>query len=206
MKKLIAATIPGLLLTCAGRSDTVNFDDVGAGKLPAHWTGSEAGKGESRWAVIADDSAPSKPNALKKSGEAACAVLIKKDTSIKDGFVEVKFNAVSGNDDRAGGIIWRCQDADNYYIACANALENSITIYYTLNGSLTEMQSAQMKVSSKQWHTLRVDFRGPHSTVSLDGKKAIEWDDETFRDAGKIGLWSKADSVTLFDNFTYGGK
>jgi hypothetical protein len=206
MKRLIAATLTGFLLAYASRAETINFDDVGVGKLPAHWTGSEAGKGESRWAVVADDSAPSKANVLKQSGEATYAVCIKEDTSIKDGFVEVKFKPVSGNEDRAGGIIWRCQDADNYYSACANALENSVTIYHTIDGSPTEMQRAEIKVVPKQWHILRVDFRGPHFTVSLDGKKAFEWDDETFRDAGKIGLWTKADSVTLFDDFTYSGR
>jgi hypothetical protein len=206
MKRFTAATLTGLLLVCASRAETVNFDDVEAGKLPPHWTGSEAGNGESRWAVVTDDSAPSKPKVLKQSGEATYVVFIKKDTSFKDGFVEVKFKPISGNEDRAGGIIWRCQDADNYYVACANALENNVTIYHLIDGSPTELQSAEMKVSSKQWHTLRVDFRGSHFKVSLDGKKAIEWDDETFRDAGKIGLWIKADSVTLFDDFTYGGK
>ena len=63
-----------------------------------------------------------------------------------------------------------------------------------------------MKVASNEWHNIRVDFQGKHFTVTLDGKKAIEWDDETFRDAGKVGVWTKADSVTLFDDFSYGAK
>jgi hypothetical protein len=206
MKRLIAAALTGLLLACANHAETVNFDDVEVGKLPPHWTGTKTGKGESRWAVVADDSAPSKPNVLKQSGEATYPVCIKEDTSIKDGFVEVKFKPVSGNEDRAGGIIWRCQDADNYYIARANALEDNVTIYHTIQGHRTEKRRTDMKVTSNQWHTLRVDFVGSHFTVSLDGKKAIEWDDETFKDAGKIGLWTKADSVTLFDDFTFGTK
>jgi hypothetical protein len=206
MKRLTAAALTSFLLAYANRAETVNFDDLGVGKLPPHWAGTETGKGESRWAVVADDSAPSKPNVLKQSGDATYSVFIKKDTSIKDGFVEVKFKPFSGNEDRAGGIIWRCQNADNYYIACANALENSVTIYHTIDGFPTDMQRVEMKVISKQWHTLRVDFQGSHFTVSLDGKKAIQWDDEAFRDAGKIGLWTKADSATLFDDFTYGGK
>jgi hypothetical protein len=61
-----------------------------------------------------------------------------------------------------------------------------------------------MKVASPQWHTLRVDFKGKRFTVTFDGKKAIEWEDETFTNAGKVGLWTKADSVTLFDDFNYG--
>ncbi len=123
-----------------------------------------------------------------------------------DGFVEVKFKPIAGKEDQAGGVIWRLQDANNYYIARANALENNVTIYHTIKGKRTEKKRANMKVASGQWHTLRVDFSGNHFTVTFDGSKAIEWDDDTFRNAGKVGVWTKADSVTEFDDFTYGSK
>ena len=127
-------------------------------------------------------------------------------TSVQDGFVEVKFKPISGREDQAGGVVWRLKDANNYYIARANALEDNVTIYYTVNGRRTEKKRASMKVASNQWHTLRVDFQGRHFTVTYDGKKALEWDDDTFKDAGKVGVWTKADSVTLFDDFAYGTK
>ena len=120
--------------------------------------------------------------------------------------MEVKFKPVSGKEDQAGGIIWRCQDADNYYIARANALEDNVTIYHTIKGRRTEKRRTEMKVASNQWHTLRVDFQGSHFTVTFDGKKAIDWDDSKFPDAGKVGVWTKADSVTVFDDFSYGAK
>ena len=127
-------------------------------------------------------------------------------SKIQDSFVEVKFKPVAGKEDQAGGVIWRAKDSDNYYITRANALEGNVTIYHIIKGKRTEKKRTNMKVTSNQWHTLRVDFQGNRFTVTFDGKKAIEWDDETFKDAGKVGVWTKADSVTLFDDFTYGSK
>jgi hypothetical protein len=196
----------GTLAVSSVIAETVNFDDFRTGAPPPGWTATQTGKGEARWAVVADDSAPSKPNVLKQSGQAAYPVCIKDETSLKNGFVEVKFKPLSGKEDQAGGVLWRCKDADNYYIARANALENNVTIYHTIKGKRTEKKRADMKVSSNEWHTLRVDFQGSHFTVALDGKKALEWDDDTFKEAGKVGVWTKADSVTLFDDFTYGSK
>jgi hypothetical protein len=130
-------------------------------------------------------------------------VCIKDDTSLKDGIVEVKFKPISGKEDQAGGLIWRARDANNYYIARANALEDNVTIYHTVNGRRSEKKRTNMKVATGEWHTLRVDFQGNHFTVEFDGKKAIDWTDDTFKEAGKVGVWTKADSVTLFDDFTY---
>ena len=88
----------------------------------------------------------------------------------------------------------------------ANALENNVTIYHTIKGKRTEKKRTKMEVASAQWHTLRVDFNGNHFIVTFDGKKALEWNDDTFKDAGKVGVWTKADSVTLFDDFAFGSK
>ncbi len=194
------------LITGIASAETVNFDDLKPGAPPPGWTATKTGSGEAKWAVVADESAPSKPNVLKQSGEATYPVCFKDDTSLKDGFVEVKFKPISGKEDRAGGVIWRCQDADNYYIARANALEDNVCIYHTIKGKRTEKKRTEIKVSSNEWHTLRADFKGSEFVVTFDGKKAIEWNDKTFKDAGKVGVWTKADSVTLFDDFSYGGK
>jgi hypothetical protein len=187
-------------------ADTVNFDNFKIGAPPPGWTATRTGSGDARWTIEKDDTAPSKPNVLKQSGQATFPVCIKDDTSLKDGFVEVKFKALSGKVDQAGGVIWRAKDANNYYVARANALEDNVAVYYTVNGRRTERKRIGMQVALNQWHTLRVDFRGNHFTVTLNGKKTIEWDDDTFKDAGKVGLWTKADSITLFDDFTYGVK
>jgi hypothetical protein len=205
MKTLSLTIIAMTMATGFAIAETVNFDDVQTGASPAGWTATQTGSGAAKWAVEKDNSAPSKPNVLKQSGQATFPVCFKNDTSIKDGFVEVKFKPVAGKEDQAGGVIWRLQDANNYYIARANALENNVTIYHTIKGKRTEKKRAKMQVSSGAWHTLRVDFSGNHFTVTFDGKKALDWDDNTFKDAGKVGVWTKADSVTLFDDFTYGG-
>src|SRR5437762_11447292 len=135
MKTLLAVM---LTIVSAAVADTVNFDDAQAGKAPTGWTATQTGKGEAKWTIEKDDTAPSKPNVLKQSGEATYPVCIKDDTRIKDGFVEVKFKPVSGKEDRAGGLVWRAKDSDNYYIARANALEDNVTIYHTVKGKRTE--------------------------------------------------------------------
>src|SRR5947209_8107808 len=108
------------LLTTAANAETVNFDDTKTGALPAGWIAGVTGKGNPKWTVEADASAPSKPNVLKQSGDGTYPWCVKKDVSLKDGFVEVKFKPVSGKEDEAGGIVWRWQDGDNYYITRAN--------------------------------------------------------------------------------------
>ena len=208
---LIQAAIIGLALasqSATQHSDDqrVTFDTAEVGKPPSGWTATQTGTGQARWTVERDDTAPSKPSVLKQSGQATYPVALKDDTSIADGYVEVKFKALSGREDQAGGVVWRAKDANNYYIARANALENNVTIYHTINGRRTEKMRARMTVASNQWHTLRVDFQGNHFVVVFNGQKALEWDDETFKDAGRVGVWTKADSVTEFDDFTYASK
>ena len=206
MKKSLFALGVMTTATALAGTETVNFDNMKTGAAPAGWTATQTSSGKAKWTVENDGSAPSKPNVLKQSGQATFPICFKNDTNIKDGFVEVKFKPVAGREDQAGGVIWRLQDANNYYIARANALENNVTIYHTIKGKRTEKKRANMKVASGQWHTLRVDFNGNHFTVKFDGKKAIEWDDDTFKDVGKVGVWTKADSVTEFDDFSYASK
>jgi hypothetical protein len=194
------------MLAVTAYGDTINFDNETPGTLPPHWVGTQTGRGTAKWTVEKADDAPSKPNVLKQSGEATFPVCIKDDTKLKDGFIEVKFKPVAGKEDQAGGVIWRCKDADNYYVARANALEGNVTIYHTIGGKRVAFKSAKTKVASGVWHTLRVDFQGSHFTVTFDGTKVIEADDTSFSDAGKVGVWTKADSVTLFDDFSFAGK
>jgi hypothetical protein len=206
MKTFAAIVLVSSFAATITFADVMNFDDLKPGTLPPGWTATQTGKGHAKWEVVTDESAPSKPNVLKQAGEATYPVCIKNDTSLKDGFVEVRFKAISGKEDQAGGMIWRCKDSNNYYVARANALEDNVCIYHTIKGKRTEKKRAELKVAANEWHTLRVDFQANHFTVSLDGKKALEWDDDTFTDSGKVGVWTKADSVTLFDDFSYGAK
>ncbi len=206
MKSIVTLLMAAWLLASAVHSATISFDDAKAGMAPPGWTVTKTGSGNPKWVVETDDTAPSKPNVLKQSGEATYPICIKEGTDLKDGYVEVKFKPVSGKEDQAGGVIWRARDADNYYIARANALEDNVTIYHTINGRRVSFKNVNLPVKSGEWHTLRVDFNGTKFTVTFDGRKVIEATDDSFADAGKVGVWTKADSVTLFDDFSYGSK
>jgi hypothetical protein len=194
------------LATATTLAAILDFDKASVGQPPPGWTATQTGSGTAKWTIERDETAPSRPNVLKQSGTATYPVCFNNEAMLKDGFVEVKFKPISGKEDQAGGLVWRLKDANNYYIARANALENNVTIYHTINGRRTEKKRAGMKVPASVWHTLRVDFAGSHFQVSYDGQPALEWDDETFKDAGKVGVWTKADSVTSFDDFNYGSK
>jgi hypothetical protein len=205
LTKLLLVIVGPMSITMA-QAQTINFDNLKVGDPLSGWTATRTGTGQAKWTIERDDTAPSKPNVLKQSGQATYPVCLKNDTNLKDGFVEVKFKPISGKEDQAGGLIWRAKDPDNYYVARANALEDNVTIYHTIRGRRTEKKRANMKVATNQWHTLRVDFQNNHFAVTFDGKKALEWDDDTFKDPGMVGVWTKADSVTAFDDFTYGSK
>lgn len=164
--------IPFLVAYATALADTVNFDGAKICALPSQWLGTQTGSGAAKWAVEKADDAPSKPNVLKQSGEATFLVCIKEDTNIKDGFVAVKFKPISGKEDQAGGVLWRCRDKDNYYIARANALEDNVTIYHTIKGQRVGFKSANETVKSGVWHTLRVDFEGNNFAVNFDGKRS----------------------------------
>src|SRR5205809_3329326 len=206
MKASLFTMMVTTMATALAAAETVNFDDMKVGAPPPGWTATQTGSGSAKWSVEKDDSAPSKPNVLKQSGQASFPVCIKNDTSLKDGFVEVKFKPVAGKEDQAGGVIWRVQDANNYYISRANALEDNVTIYHTINGKRVAFKNINTKVTSGVWHTLRVNFAGNKFTVTFDGSKVIDATDESFANVGKVGVWTKADSVTEFDNFTYGAR
>jgi hypothetical protein len=198
---IAAATI---FATTAAFAETINFDTDKPGALPSGWQQGVTGKGTPKWAVQTDGGAPSKPNVLQQSGSGTFPWCVMPKTAVENGFVEVRFKSISGREDQAGGVIWRCKDADNYYIARANALEDNVCIYHTVNGRRVEKKRINTKVAAGKWHTFRVDFKDNYFVVTFDGKKAFGWKDDTFKDAGKVGLWTKADSTTLFDDFSYG--
>src|SRR5258708_10221780 len=112
----------------------ISFETSQIGAAPEGWTATLTGSGDPKWTVESDETAPSKSKVLKQSGRATYPLLLKNDTSIKDGFVEVKFKAIGGSQDRAAGIVWRAKDANNYYVTRANALEDNVVLYKTVNG------------------------------------------------------------------------
>ena len=145
------------ILASVALGQTVNFDNLQTGAPPPGWTATKTGSGAPKWSIEKDDTAPSKPNVLKQSGEATYPVCIKDDTSIKDGFVEVKFKPISGKEDQAGGLIWRAKDSDNYYIARANALEGNVRFYRVVAGSRMQLASAKNYAGTPLLKSLRED-------------------------------------------------
>src|SRR5260370_41400347 len=134
MKALSLKIMTMTMAKAVAIAQTVNFDDMKTGAPPPGWTATQTGSGTAKWAIEKDDSAPSKPNVLKQSGQATFPVCIKNDTNLKDGLVEVKFKPVAGKEDQAGGVIWRAKDSNNYYIARANALEVTVGVSKTVDG------------------------------------------------------------------------
>jgi hypothetical protein len=189
----------------AGVSFTYNFDSDAVGDMPAKFHGARTGNGaESKWLVMADPTAPSKPNVVAQTStdttDYRFPLLIADEGSFKDLELSVRFKPVSGEVDRAGGLVFRLKDANNYYIVRANALEDNYRLYHVVGGNRRQFAGANFKVTSGEWHELRVEAVGNKIICYYDGAKKIEATDDTFKDAGKVGLWTKADSVTNFDN------
>jgi 3-keto-disaccharide hydrolase len=191
---------------------TVSYENTRIGATPEGWTATLTGKGDPKWTVENDDTAPSEFKVLKQSGRATFPLLLKNDTNIQDGFIEVKFKALAGSQDRAAGLVWRATDANNYYVVRANALEDNFVLYKTVNGVRSALDIVGRKggygvhvpVPANIWHSLRIDFKANRFMASFNGKQLFEVDDSTFTNAGMVGLWTKADSVTLFDEISYG--
>ena len=182
---------------------TINFDTDALGATPSGWTSGVTGRGASRWTIEADESAPSKSRVLKQSGRGDFPWCVKDAPSFADGQLEVKFKPVSGKGDQAGGLVWRWKNGDNYYVARANALENNVSLYYTQGGRRITIKYVDAPVAKAQWHALRVEFGGKRIRVALDGRTYIDLEDDHIGGAGRVGVWTKADSVTLFDDFSY---
>ena len=171
------------------------FEKEQTGKIPA---GATVFAGN--WAVRAESDAHNSPNALCQTGYAEYPALSLSDTVYGDVTVTARFKPLSGESDRAAGIIFRIRDKDNYYILRANALEDNVNIYKYVGGSRKVIQESSAKVPSGTWQELRVEAKGSRIRGFLDGKQVVEATDTTFKDAGMIGLWTKADSSTCFES------
>jgi hypothetical protein len=199
----VAVVIAALSTGVTAAAETVSFDSDPIGVAPPGWITGVTGRGAHRWTVEADESAPTKPRVLKQSGRGDFPWCVKDTPSFADGRLEVKFKAVSGKADQAGGLVWRWKNGDNYYVARANALENNVSLYYTQGGRRITIKYVDAPVALDQWHTLSVHFSGARIRVALNGRTYIDMDDGHITGAGRVGVWTKADSVTLFDDFNF---
>jgi hypothetical protein len=196
----------------SAQTKIINFDQDTQGQPPAGFSFGLTGQGKTGvWVVTKDDAAPDRKNVLAQTDTDATSyrfpLAVFDGLTPKDLDASVKFKPISGSKDQAAGIVWRYKDANNYYIVRANALENNVVLYKVENGKRADLPlkgegrtyGKKAKVPKAEWSTLRVQAKGNLFTVYLNGEKLYEVEDETFKEAGKVGLWTKADSVTYFD-------
>jgi hypothetical protein len=160
-------------------------------------SGAQVFSGE--WAVRPEADAPSPPNALCQTGKADFPAIRLDNAVYTDLALVTRFKPISGKEDQAGGLIFRVQDKDNYYILRANALEDNVNVYIYMNARRSQLKGGDAKVQSGVWHELRVEARGSTLRGFLDGKQVVETNDDRYKSGG-VGLWTKADSVTCFDD------
>ena len=189
------------------RTGRTNFDRVKVGSVPRRWKVAET-NGQDKpatWQVIADASAPSAPQAVAITANenygSTFNLLMGQGTSYKNLDIKVMVKSLAGEEDQGGGPVWRAKDADNYYIARWNPLENNFRVYFVKDGRRKQLGTADVKTDAKIWHEVRIVQKGKQIAAYFDGKKLIELEDSTFSEPGMVGLWVKADGKTAFDDF-----
>lgn len=215
MNRCWMSLIIGTCIVCcsiASSEDVVNdelctFEKCAVGELPKGWTIAE-NRGEGTpavWKVVEMNGAPSgdKVFALTdtKNGRRVFNLAINDRKSYEDLEIEVKVRAIVGEIDQGGGPMWRVQDKDNYYIARWNPLETNLRLYHVIEGKRTQLKTIEnLEVDVEKWHTIHVKHKGDKIVVSFNGRAMLEAEDDTITKGGKIGLWTKADAVTAFDD------
>ncbi|MGA2770789.1 MAG: hypothetical protein ABSG26_08240 [Bryobacteraceae bacterium] len=193
------------LIASAGR--VINFDNAPLGMTPPGWTVAMTNRGGApRWEIRKDGSAPTQPNVLAQVSDDPTGdrfpLAILDNMSLRDGDVSVRIKPVAGREDQGGGLVWRYRDANNYYLARANALEENVALYKVENGRRIPLApGVKHEIPSNGWSILKVSVRGNRFQVYLDHRRILQGWDNTFAAAGQVGLWTVADSVTYFDDF-----
>lgn len=181
-----------------------DFEAAAVGKLPAGWTAAKTGKGEgSVWKIAEDKTAPKGPKVLFQTAESPASLfnLCVADKSSFTGLdLSVSFKAVAGKKDQGGGPLWRYQDADNYYLCRMNPLEDNFRLYKVVAGKRIQLATADITAAEGKWHTIRVVHKGDTIRCYFEGKMLLEAKDDAIKSGGKIGVWTKADAQTYFDD------
>ncbi len=176
------------------------------GGLPDGWIAARTGRGAAaEWAVVADPTARGGMALTQTKADPTdyrYPLAIVPGAKAADVEVIVRFRPVSGRTDQAGGLAIRLRDADNYYVVRANALEDNVRLYRVVEGNRREISGASARVTSGQWHTLGLRAEADRFTITFDGKTLFTATDRSFPDAGRVALWTKADSVTGFEALT----
>ena len=183
---------------------TFNFDSDMPGRPPNGFEFALTGKGKpGNWIVQAVDDAPSGKNVLAQTDGDETDYrfpIAYTGPELKDLRLSVKCKPIAGKGDQGCGIVWRLKDKNNYYITRANALEDNVHLYHVVKSRRVRFAGWNGKVASGVWHELAMEMVGDHIQVFLNGAKVIDEHDDTFKDAGKFGVWTKADSIIQFDD------
>lgn len=206
---VLAVVLAGVAVADEPKVVSHDFEGATAGRVPKGWAVARTGTGEgSAWAVVEDKTAPKGAKALAQTAESPAAMFnlcVADDTAFKDVEVAVALKAFKGKTDQGGGVVWRYKDADNYYVARFNPLEENYRVYKVVGGKRTQLATKEgLKTPAGEWHTLAVRMKGDRIVCLLDGKEQLEATDDTFAQAGRVGLWTKADAQTYFDDFRAG--
>ncbi len=189
----------------AQETHRIVFSVEDAGKLPSTWERAQTGEGEgSVWKVVADQSTPSGSGAALAQTAVGPNQLYNlatmKGSQFLNGTITVRLKAIGGKLDQGGGIVWRYLDANNYYLARFNPLEDNFRIYHVVNGKRTQLGTEEkLTFPNVQWHTLSITHDGSTITCTLNGKQYLKVEDKTISKPGRVGLWTKADAQTRFD-------
>ena len=184
----------------------LDFEDTPIDQLPEGWkvTATNQNGSQATWKVIEDKTAPSGKKVLaclspNHDSEVTFNICWTDSVLFRDGEIEISFKAIKGEEDQGGGPIWRYQDQNNYYIARANPLENNFRVYKVVNGNRKQIASANVEIASGKWHTIKIISVQDKIQCYYDGKFYLEVKDNTF-EKGRIGLWTKADAITAFND------
>lgn len=180
------------------KTKTWNFDSDKPGELPS---GFKAETGE--WKVVASETAPSKPQALAqlaKNDDQMFNIVFLQEMKVRNLDVQVKFQTAAGNLDQGGGVVWRAKDAKNYYLCRYNPLEANMRVYKVKDGARAIIHSVEDVEEAKGWQMMRIVCRGKRLEGHLNGQVRFSIVDENFNEPGMVGLWTKADAQTHFDD------
>lgn len=181
---------------------TRDFENDAIDAPPTGFSFGRTGQGKpGRWVVHTDGAAKVLAQVDADDTDYRFAVAVLNEPVLRDVRVRVRCKQVSGKVDQACGVVFRYQDENNFFITRANALENNVRLYFVKDGSRKQIASWSGTVKSGAWHDYQVEARGDHIEVTWDGAKILDQHDGTFAGPGRAGLWTKADSVTYFDDF-----
>ncbi len=205
--KSITLSLLIIILTIAGYSQTpktdtlFDFENYTLGSTPSGWSTALTGRGKMcDWLIVNDNGNKVLAQTSSETPDYRFNLITNNNLISKNVEISVRFKAKKGRGDQGGGPVWRYKDENNYYVARANPLENNYRVYKVVNGNRIQLKSATIKMSSGKWYHLTIVMQGDSIQCYFNDNLALQVTDSTFPDSGKIGLWTKSDAVTWFDD------